>query len=73
MGLLVKSFRRDLSLRVEEAKGRFGFLGDHVAFHGRAWRCSAVVGAEELLEVELLKLWGSVTIQMIVLKIEGIG
>lgn len=73
MGLLVKSFCRDLILKVEEAESGFGFLGDGVVGGRRAGSSAAVVIAEELIDVKFRKFGGSVTSQMIVLKIEGVG
>lgn len=74
MGLLVKSFCRDLILKVEEAESGVGVLGDGVVSRGRAGLCAAdVVVAEELIDVKFRKFGGSVTSQMIVLKIEGVG
>lgn len=74
MGLQVKSFCRDLILKVEEAESGVGFLGDGVVGGRRAGGSAAdVVVAEELIDVKFRKFGGSVTSQMIVLKIEGVG
>ena len=73
MGLLVKSFWRDLILKVEEAESGFGILGDRVLARGRAGCCAADVIAEELIDVKVRKFGGSVTSQMIVLKTDGVG